>query len=285
MIDFTQLEYLKAFVEAGTLTGAADKVHVSQSALSRSMRKLEEELQVALFTRTKNKLSLNDNGKLAAKYAEKILDDVNLMATEIRNFDLAKKTIAVGSCAPAPLWDVLPQLAVLYPEMKITSQLDDFKKLEQGLLDEKYQMIILPYVPKREDLNYLKLMDEKLFFALPADHPLASKKALHFKEADGETFLLYSQIGFWKKLTYKKLPHSKFIVQEDSFAMNELVKNSTLPSFVTDVSIKNGHLPKNKIAVPIVDEDVSVTYYAICLKGRSWRLLERFMNNRLQTQA
>ena len=103
--------------------------------------------------------------------------------------------------------------------------------------------------------------------------------------ADGETFLLYSQIGFWKKLTYKKLPHSKFIVQEDSFAMNELVKNSTLPSFVTDVSIKNGHLPKNKIAVPIVDEDVSVTYYAICLKGRSWRLLERFMNNRLQTQA
>ncbi len=52
-----------------------------------------------------------------------------------------------------------------------------------------------------------------------------------------------------------------------------------------DGSIKNGHLPKNKIAVPIIDEDVSVTYYAICLKGRSWRLLERFMNSRLQTQT
>lgn len=285
MIDFTQLEYLKAFVEAGTLTGAADKVHVSQSALSRSMRKLEDELQVTLFTRTKNKLSLNDNGKLASKYAEKILDEVNHMATEIRNFDMAKRTIAVGSCAPAPLWDVLPQLAVLYPEMKITSQLAGFRNLEQGLLDEKYQMIILPYVPEENNLNYLKLMDEKLFFALPVDHPLASRKALHFKEADGETFLLYSQIGFWKNLTYRKMPHSRFIVQEDSFAMNELVKNSTLPSFVTDVSIKNGHLPENKTAVPIDDEEASVTYYAICLKGRGWHMLERFMNSRLRSQA
>ena len=55
--------------------------------------------------------------------------------------------------------------------------------------------------------------------------------------------------------------------------------------FLRDGSIKNGHLPKNKIAVPIIDEDISVTYYAICLKGRSWRLLERFMNSRLQTQT
>jgi len=47
----------------------------------------------------------------------------------------------------------------------------------------------------------------------------------------------------------------------------------------------NSHLLKNKIAVPIVDEDVSVTYYAICHKGRSWRLLERFMNSRLQNQT
>lgn len=41
---------------------------------------------------------------------------------------------------------------------------------------------------------------------------------------------------------------------------------------------------KNKIAVPIIDEDVSVTYYAICLKGRS-HILERFMNSKLQNQT
>ncbi|MGM9894096.1 hypothetical protein ACTQ44_09545 [Ligilactobacillus ruminis] len=51
-----------------------------------------------------------------------------------------------------------------------------------------------------------------------------------------------------------------------------------------DDNTKNGHLLKNKTAVPIVDEDVSVTYYAICLKRRS-HILESFMNSRLQNQA
>lgn len=51
-----------------------------------------------------------------------------------------------------------------------------------------------------------------------------------------------------------------------------------------DDNIKNGHLLKNKIAVPIVDEDVSVTYYTICLK-RHIHIRERFMNSRLQTQT
>jgi len=54
--------------------------------------------------------------------------------------------------------------------------------------------------------------------------------------------------------------------------------------FLRDDNIKNGHLLKNKTAVPIVDEDVSVTYYAICLKRRS-HILEHFMNSRLQNQT
>ncbi|KRM82137.1 hypothetical protein [Ligilactobacillus ruminis] len=51
-----------------------------------------------------------------------------------------------------------------------------------------------------------------------------------------------------------------------------------------DDNVKNGHLLKNKTAVPIVDEDVSVNYYAICLKRRS-HILKRFMNSTLQTQT
>jgi len=54
--------------------------------------------------------------------------------------------------------------------------------------------------------------------------------------------------------------------------------------FLRDDNIKNGHLLKNKTAVPIVDEDVSVNYYAICLKRRS-HILKRFMNSTLQTQT
>lgn len=57
------LNELAAFSKYGTLTAVAEKLNVSQPALSRSMKKLEDDLGVSLFERTKNKITLNDDGK------------------------------------------------------------------------------------------------------------------------------------------------------------------------------------------------------------------------------
>ena len=65
MIELAQLRHLAAFHQSGTLSQAAEELHISQPALSRSMQKLEEELQVPLFERQKNKLRLNANGQMA----------------------------------------------------------------------------------------------------------------------------------------------------------------------------------------------------------------------------
>ena len=62
MIELCLLEQLAAFSRRGTLSGAAKELHISQPALSQSMKKLEEGLGIALFERTKNRLVLNENG-------------------------------------------------------------------------------------------------------------------------------------------------------------------------------------------------------------------------------
>lgn len=71
MFEFYQLEQLIAFAECGTLSGAAEKLLLSQTALSRSMQRLENEIQVPLFIRHKNKIELNENGVLAVEHAKK----------------------------------------------------------------------------------------------------------------------------------------------------------------------------------------------------------------------
>ena len=65
MIEIYELRQFAAFAGCGTLSEAANILHLSQPALSRNMKKLEEELGVALFTRRKNRLELNENGKYA----------------------------------------------------------------------------------------------------------------------------------------------------------------------------------------------------------------------------
>ena len=71
MFELYQLEQLLAVAKCGTLSNAAEQLHISQPALSRSMQRLENEIQVPLFIRRKNKIELNENGKLAVEYAKK----------------------------------------------------------------------------------------------------------------------------------------------------------------------------------------------------------------------
>lgn len=74
MVEIFLLEQLVAFTKYGTLSKAAEELHITQPALSRSMKKLENEFGVSLFDRSKSKIILNETGKVAAQYAEKVLE-------------------------------------------------------------------------------------------------------------------------------------------------------------------------------------------------------------------
>ena len=64
MFELYELRQLITFAETGTLSEAAEILHLSQPALSRNMKKLEEDLGLTLFERPKKKLSLNKNGEV-----------------------------------------------------------------------------------------------------------------------------------------------------------------------------------------------------------------------------
>lgn len=264
MIELYQLEHLLAIAKYKTMTKAAQELHLSQSALSRSVQRLEDDLQVTLFERQKNRVALNSNGELAVEYAKKVLDQMEELVAHVRTFDRNSRTIFVGSCAPAPLWEIAPLLSSLYPDMTISSDLKEPDKLYQGFSEGIYQIIVMPYQIPDPDTAMEVYGTERLFFSLPPGHPLSGCKELYFKDLDGETMLLYSHIGFWHKLHVQKMPSTRFLMQDERFTFNELVKSSALPSFISDVVIKRDGIPANRIVIPIADPEASVTYYCIC---------------------
>lgn len=261
MFELYQLEQLLLVAECGTLSGAAEELHISQPALSRSMQRLESEIGVPLFIRYKNRMELNENGKLAVEYAGKVVSQAKDMINGIRDFDRKRHTISVGSCAPAPLWTLLPALSDQYPEMTIASDVRDNDVLLQGLQDGVYQLIVLTYQMDAEGTGCQRYGEEHLYFSLPPAHPLSGSKGLYFADLNGETMLLRSKIGFWHDLHIKKMPDTHFLIQEDVSAFDELVKASALPSFTSDLVIRReGEVP-NRVKVPILDEEANVTYY------------------------
>ena len=263
VFELYQLEHLLAFAEYGTLSGAAERLHLSQPALSRSMRRLEAELQVPLFDRQKNKIAFNQTGRMAAEYARQVMEQCQDMILRVQAFDRSQRTILMGSCAPAPLWEIAPVLSTLYPDRTISSELRENEVLLQGLRGDVYQLIILPYPVEEPGLFCVRYGEEHLYFSLPPAHPLSGSEGLYMKELNGETMLLRNHLGFWRELTDKKRPDTHFLEQEDA-AFEELVKFSALPSFVTDVALRRGGGTTNRINVPILDEEANVTYYCLC---------------------
>lgn len=263
MFELNQLEQLLTVAECGTLSAAAERLHLSQPALSRSMQRLEAELAVPLFTRQKNKIEFNENGRLAVDYARKVLQEAEEMKARLIAHERARHTIFVSSCAPAPLWDFLPKLSALYPEMTITSEIRTLEALKEELPDESCRLFILPYALDEPGFISKEIGEEHLCFALPPAHPLADRSSLSLTDLNGETMLLRPNLGFWQDIVHKAMPDTRFLVQEDS-AFNELVRFSVLPSFVTDLSLEREGAPAGRVVVPIRDDAVNIHYYCCC---------------------
>ena len=262
VFEIYQLEQLLAFAECGTLSGAAERLHLSQPALSRSMQRLEAELQVPLFHRQKNKIEFNENGRMAADCARQVLDKCQDMISRVQAFDRSQRTILVGSCAPMPLWEIPAVLSDLYPDRTISWEMRENDVLLQGLRDDVYQLIILPYPVEEPGISCVKYGEEHLYFSLPPAHPLSGSKGLYMRDLNGETMLLRNRLAFWRDVTDQKMPDARFLEQED-VAFEELVKSSALPSFATDVVLRREGNPVNRVNIPILDKEANVTYYCL----------------------
>lgn len=272
MIELEQLQHLVTFQECQTLSKAAKQLHISQPVLTRSMQKLEEELEVNLFNRTKNKITFNETGLLAVSLAKRILDDTKDMKKQLVDFDRKLHTFAIGSCAPAPLSYLSRKFSQFYPQRTLLTEIKDMYILIKGLKEKDYTIIIMPYDIEDEQIESIPFMEEQLFFSLPLNHPLAHKKSISLKEMDGEKMLLMSNIGFWNDMHKKTMPHTKFLIQNDRSVFYDLVELSTLPSFTSDYVMKTEIMPQNRVIIPISDAQSHATFYCWYLRENEAQL-------------
>lgn len=264
MIELYVLRQFVTFASAGTLSEAAEILHLSQPALSRNMKKLEDDLGITLFIRKKNKLELNENGEYVLGLTQKLLEDADSLTIKAREFDRRNRTIALGVCAPAPVWQLTPLLSNRYPHMALQTEMDGCSRLLAGLESNIYQLIVVNEKPEGKQYYYKECGKESLMFALPKGHRYSRRKSLSFAEMNGENILLLSDIGFWNFVQTEKMPDSRFLVQSDRFDLNELVQASSLVSFTSDLAEKYIEVASGRINVPISDEEAAVTYYLVC---------------------
>ncbi|HIW42390.1 MAG TPA: LysR family transcriptional regulator [Candidatus Mediterraneibacter vanvlietii] len=267
MLNLLELEQLAAFAEYGTLSKAAEKLNISQPTITRTMQHLEDEFGVPLFERSKNHIALNETGRRAVDYAAQLLKDAEKAVEYVRAFDRSLHTITVSSCAPAPLWRLLPVLSDAFPDMTLSSSIKSNASVLEDVRSGRCLLAVLPGMPEEgsipETYCCRPFMKENLAVCVPPDHMLAGYKEVSFEVLNGYNFLLGTRLGFWDDMCREKMPASRFLVQTDQFTMEELIRESSLPCFVTDVAEYGGEIYGDRIVIPISDQEAKITFHIV----------------------
>ena len=260
MINIDFLEYLIVYAESENLSKASRTLHISQSALSRAMQKVEDYVGVPIFTRTKNKLSLNETGKELIKNAYLVIEAERLMKERTITFHNKSTNISIGAVAPGPMIKYGNLLYSTFPNKNIVSKIEDKNTLIEKLKNGIYDCIFTDCEVKDDDLISQFAYIENLYITIPKAHFLAGlKRGVTFSEIDGQSFLVSNNLEIWDEIIAKNLPKSKFFPQAMD-NLYEIINASTIPNFSTNITIPL-RTELERISLPILDRDATVNFY------------------------
>lgn len=271
MIENYLLEQFLVVARCGTLVKASKELHLSQPALSRSMKKLEAELGVSLFVRDAGRMRLSETGKLAAVYAQEAIDANRTLQEQVRAFDARLHTVVIGTCAPMPADMLAPIVREVSSRHLPRFEMDTDEGLLAGLHDRRYQLVVLHKKPDLPDMHSARFGEEQLCIALTPQHPLASKVTVSFKDLKDHLILMAPNIGFWKDVCLAHLSASNLLVQSSWGALGRLVTASTLPVFSSSYMAKRGTDAPGRRTVPLRDDDARTDYWLTCLSSEAGR--------------
>lgn len=259
-MELEQLRQLEAVAQNGTLQRAAQQLHLSASALSRSLRRLEADLGHELFDRAHNSLELNDVGRVALDHARVILAEERHLYDDLDALAKRTRTVRVASVAPAPTWRLSSLILEQQPTTILEPDISPHEEVVARLLNRACDLAVTTRELAFPTVLTCAFMHEDLYVNVPVAHPLHDRPSLSFADLDGESFLIYQQIGFWMDVHRRNLPHASFVLQPDRTIFLQQVSTSSLLTFTTNAP-ENNSKSSARVAIPLTDEEAHATYY------------------------
>ncbi len=193
-MTLTELKYIVAVARERHFGKAADACFVSQPTLSVAVKKLEEELDVKLFERSANEVTVTPLGEEVVRQAQSVLEQAaNIKDIAKRGKDPLAGPLKLGviyTIAPYLLPALVRQVITKSPQMPLVLQENFTVKLLEMLRTGEIDCAILAEPFPDTGLALAPLYDEPFFAAVPANHALAQQASVTAEQLKSETMLL-----------------------------------------------------------------------------------------------
>jgi DNA-binding transcriptional LysR family regulator len=287
-VELRHLRYFVAVAEMENVSRAAVKLHVSQPALSRQIRDLEDELGFCLLERTAKSVRLTDAGRAFLDHARTLLQNADEAVTKARAVASAEPTELHVGYSPTPTAEILPKTLRAFqqamPNVHVRTHDWSNKDIVDGIRDGRLQvgLIVTPAkASSMRDLRYEELFHQRVCAAVAPQHPFARRRAIPITEVAAEPLIGLTREDYpnyydYLSIIFSKVKQKPRVVEEhDSFT--GIISAVEAGAGVTIGMGVFGHSFGNRVKLlRITPEPKPISVGIVGAKGRPSPAVERF---------
>ena len=192
-----QIEAFKAFVETGTVSRAADVLHISQPAASKLLSNLETDSGLRLFDRAHGRMTTTARGMRLYEEIERLFSGVNQIAQAVEAIRKEERSrLAIGVMPGVSTRFIAASAEAFraaHPDVFLSFTVRSSQFITEGLLSRQLDLGIVSKPLDHPLFTTALLEDEPVVCALPADHALADRAALTLADIAAEPMIAFAQ--------------------------------------------------------------------------------------------
>lgn len=206
-IELRHLRYFQTVAEELHFSRAAEKLYITQPALSRQIKQLEEYLEAPLFIRDKRNVALTKAGEYLLEESAYMFNHLEFVKQTIRHMKLGDEGELrigfVGSAMQSVIPELLKEIDRNSPGIHtVLTELPNQEQIDQ-IRNDQLDLGFIRSMRLPDDLNRLNVYEESFCLVLPASHPLEESNFKSVKDLETENFILFSSQyshGYYDKI-------------------------------------------------------------------------------------
>ena len=300
-MELSQLRTFRVVAETLNFTRAAERLHLTQSAVSHQIKALEKELGEPLFIRTKRGVKVSQVGKVALEHAERILDEADAMREHVSGREhtpIGRVRAAAATQAFvhlfAPLFESFmrkhPRIELSFRTTVSTDQ--TVTDILDGAADVGFASVPV-YSPT---LHVTELFEDELVLVVGKKHPLANQQEVRVEQLEGERLILFERGASIRRTTDAFLKEANIrlkpaLESNDTYFIKLMVEHglgvSLLPGWAVRDEVLDEKLARLQIAGHHLRRKVAMLSLGRFLPSPTRLFLEYILQNkgRLQNMA
>jgi DNA-binding transcriptional LysR family regulator len=236
MLNLNLLRTFIVVVEQGTLSAAAQKLHLRQPTITLQIQNLEESIGVKLLTRKGKGVELTPEGEIVLRKAVQLITSCQKLEAELfEELQRGKVQIRVGA-GPMMTDHILPHVVARFqqthPGIEVMVEPTETASIIKGVLDHTYDVGFVGFPLRDDRLELAEWIEDELVLIVPPSHPWASRQSVQPAELVEQVFIWHKSASGIRMFVQEKLAERQAALPAQAGGCGEVSSTMSLLSSV-----------------------------------------------------